>query len=111
MRDKKEINIFVGANIQRAREHAGLTQEQLSEMMDISPQHLSAIERGVYGTSIENLQKICTLLNESADFILLGKAPSNEDNALAQRIAAVRPECKDQVMEGISVLLELAKKK
>lgn len=111
MRDKKELNIFVGANIQRAREHAGLTQEQLSEKMEISPKHLSAIERGVYGTSVENLQKICVLLNESADYLLLGKSPSNEDNAMAKRIAAVRPECKDQVMEGINVLLELAKKK
>ena len=111
MRDKKELNVFIGANIQRVREHAGLSQEQLAEMMDISPKHLSAIERGVYGTSIESLQKICTLLNESADFILLGKAPSNEDSALAQRIAAVKPEYREEVLKGIDALLNLAKKK
>ena len=111
MREKKELNILVGTKIQQAREAAGLTQEKLSEMMDISPKHLSAIERGVYGISLENLYKLCMLLNESADFILLGKAPSNADNAIAQKIAAVRPECREQVMEGLSVLLELAKKK
>ena len=111
MREKKEFNVFVGTNIQKARESAGFTQEQLAELMDISTNHLSAIERGIYGTSIESLYKICTILNESADFILLGKAPSNEDNALAQRIAAVRPECKQEVMKGIDALLNLAKKK
>ena len=110
MRDKKELNVFIGSNIQRARENAGMTQEKLSEIMDISPKHLSAIERGVYGISLENLHKLCTLLNESADFILLGKAPSNEDHALARKIAAVRPECREQVMQGVAALLELAKK-
>lgn len=40
--DKRYIEI--GYNIQYFRKHKGLTQEQLAEMVDISRQHLGAIE-------------------------------------------------------------------
>ena len=40
--DKQYIEI--GYNIQYFRKHKGLTQEQLAEMVDISRQHLGAIE-------------------------------------------------------------------
>lgn len=40
--DKRYIEI--GYNIQYFRKHKGLTQEQLAELVDISRQHLGAIE-------------------------------------------------------------------
>ena len=40
--DKRYVEI--GYNIQYFRKHKGLTQEQLAEMLDISRQHLGAIE-------------------------------------------------------------------
>ncbi len=40
--DKRYIEI--GYNVQYFRKHKGLTQEQLAEMVDISRQHLGAIE-------------------------------------------------------------------
>ena len=43
MREKKEINIAVGNHIQLVREEAGYTQDTLSELLDITPNHLSAI--------------------------------------------------------------------
>lgn len=36
--------VEIGYNIQYFRKHKGLTQEQLAEMLDISRQHLGAIE-------------------------------------------------------------------
>ena len=49
MREKKDINIEIGGNIQVAREQAGYTQDTLSEMLGMTPNHLSAIERGASG--------------------------------------------------------------
>ena len=69
MREKKAVNILVGANIQAAREKAGYTQERLSEIVGITPNHLSAIERGVSGASLELLQKLCGLFGVSADYL------------------------------------------
>ena len=37
----------IGSRIKAARERAHLTQEQLAEIVDISPTHMSVIERGV----------------------------------------------------------------
>lgn len=108
MKQKKEFNIKIGANIQRAREQSGYTQDKLSELLDITPNHLSAIERGIYSISIENLQKLCRLLNVSADFIVFGDTPSNEEIAIAQKISAVHPMYKSQVLRGIDVLLSLS---
>lgn len=62
MREKKDINIEIGGNIQVAREQAGYTQDTLSEMLGMTPNHLSAIERGASGISLEALQlKPCSV--------------------------------------------------
>ena len=47
MREKKEINIEIGLQIKCAREQAKMTQEQLAELIDVSPQYISDLERGV----------------------------------------------------------------
>ena len=70
---------YIGANIRTARMRADLTQEKMSEMIGVTPQYLSDLERGLVGTSIATLIKICTELNVSSDFILFGK--SDEKNS------------------------------
>ena len=107
MRQKKDINVKVGAGIQNARENAGLTQDQLSEMIGVSPNHLSAVERGVYGISLENLQKICNLLNVSADYIIFGNSPNSDALAIAKRIQDTDPRYKEHILKGLNILLEM----
>ena len=41
--------IWLGNRIREARERRHLTQEKLSEIVDISPTHMSVLERGVKG--------------------------------------------------------------
>lgn len=109
MRSKKEINIEIGANIQAAREQAGYTQERLSEILGLSPNHMSAIERGVSAVSLDALRTICSLFGISADVIIFGKnEPSNEVNNIAQQLARIKPEYQPQVNKLLSALLELS---
>ena len=98
----------MGANIQRARERAGLTQDKLSELIGVTPNHISAIERGIYGVSVETLYKLCLALGVGADFLLFGSMPDKEELLLAARIAKISPKSKEQAMRGIAALLELA---
>ncbi len=56
MREKKEINIQIGEQVKKAREQASLTQEQLAEQIEVSPQYVSDLERGVVGISIPTLK-------------------------------------------------------
>ncbi len=74
MQEKKPINIRVGANIQCLREERHYTQEGLSEKIGVTPNHLSAIERGVSGVSLELLEKLCGVLMVTSDRILFGPA-------------------------------------
>ena len=98
MREKKDINIEIGGNIQVAREQAGYTQDTLSEMLGMTPNHLSAIERGASGISLEALQRLCRLLGVSADRIIFGTdEPEAEALALARRISDIKPEYRQQV--------------
>ena len=60
----------VGRRIKAAREKKQLTQEQLAELVDLSPMHVSVIERGVKLPKLETLINIANVLNVSADVLL-----------------------------------------
>lgn len=108
MRVKKDVNIGIGARIQTARETAGYTQEQLSELLQMSPNHLSSIECGVSGCSMENLQKICRILNVSADSIVFEE--TSKDGTMAKILLLLerfKPECLHHVGNVIEKLAEI----
>ena len=108
MREKKEINVQIGTNIQLAREQAGFTQEKLSELVGLTPNHLSAIERGVSGASLEVLQKLCPILGVSADYLLFGEVSIDEETlSLARQFMGVDPARIPYLKQIISALLKL----
>lgn len=100
MRVKKEINIQIGERVKAAREAAGKTQEQLAECIDVSPQYVSDLERGVVGFSIPTLKKLCTTLNVSSDRLLF-------DEATEQRAAILAEKCSDLSDGQFSVFLDV----
>ena len=60
----------IGRRIKSARERKHLTQEQLAEAVDLSPMHISVIERGVKPPKLETLVNIANVLDVSADNLL-----------------------------------------
>lgn len=60
---KKEF----GEKVKRMRINRGLTQEELSEGIDISQRALSAIERGENFVTSETIDKLIKFLNTSAE--------------------------------------------
>lgn len=100
MRAKKEINIQIGERVKTAREHTALTQEQLAEYIDVSPQYISDLERGVVGVSIPTLKKLCTTLNVSSDRILFGQKTE-------QRAAILAEKCSGLTDRQFAVFLEV----
>ena len=85
MREKKEINVQIGERIKLARENTKLTQEQFAERIDVSPQYVSDLERGVVGASVSTLKRICVMLGISADQILFGNAPTDKTVVLSEK--------------------------
>lgn len=103
MRVKKEINIQIGEQIRLAREQAGFTQEQFSEQIEVSPQYVSDLERGVVGISVATLKRACTVLHVSSDQILFGKASEDHTAIIAQ-------QCKELSKKQAIAIAEIIQK-
>ena len=99
MRVKKQINIEIGEQIKYAREAAKYTQEQLAEHLDVSPQYVSDLERGVVGISISTLKRACIVLNVASDQILFG---SNSDIG-----SVFAHKCSNLTSKQIDLLLDI----
>ena len=104
MQQKKELNIQMGSRIRKARLQAGLTQEAFAELLNLGPKHISAIERGIVGLSMETLQNICQVL-------LFGDIETSPADALCQRLGRLSPEEFTQMEEIINKILEIYAKK
>lgn len=107
MREKKEINIQVGAQVRKAREAAGLTQERFAELVGISPQNVSCVERGLAGVSLTVLRRMCEILHVTSDSLLMGDQDSNEVDDIADRLRHLPPDQFRAVREIINQALEL----
>ncbi|MBQ4093313.1 MAG: helix-turn-helix domain-containing protein [Firmicutes bacterium] len=92
MRSKKEINIQIGREIRMARERSRLTQEQLAERVDVSPQYVSDLERGVVGVSLPTLKSICVTLGVSSDQILFSKTTDFDFSVLEAKCRTLSKE-------------------
>ena len=98
MADLKQI----GKRIQNCRKHQGYTQEQIADMMDVSIQMISNLERGNKAIRIDNLINLCRILNVSSDYILTGAESHTNSAVLAARISQLPP--KEQKM--LELLIE-----
>ena len=107
MREKKEINVEVGRRVRQAREAAGLTQERFAELIGISPQNVSCVERGLAGVSLTVLRRMCEILRVSSDFLLMGDGAGNDAEALTRRLEQLPPEQFRVVRAVINSVLEL----
>ena len=93
MREKKDINIYIGNEIRIARERAGLTQEQFGEMVSLGTKNISAIERGVTGIT--------------SDSLLFGEQEKNDVTYLAERLERLPPEQFAAVKEFLNQIFAL----
>lgn len=96
----------IGKRIQNRRKQLGFTQEHLADEMNVSVQMVSNLERGNKSIRIDNLLRLCQILDVSTDYILMGKENVSDISALTQQIAAL-PE-KEKGM--IRVLVEYCSK-
>ena len=105
MREKKEINVQVGERVKFARESAKMTQEQLAERIDVTPQYISDLERGVVGVSILTLKNLCIALGVSSDSILFAAPPRASFDALAEQCGTLTADQLRMLTELIQIYL------
>jgi len=62
--------LVLGDNIRKARKAVKLTQEKLSEYVDLSPAFISQIERGTRKPGLETVYAISVIVGVSVDDLL-----------------------------------------
>lgn len=67
----------LGRRIALRRKSLHIKQEDLATALDISNNHISSIERGCSSMSLEVFCGICTCLNVTPDYLLMGAMHSN----------------------------------
>ena len=101
--------IAIGSRIKEAREQAHLTQEELAEIVDISPTHMSVIERGVKTPKLDTFVKIANALHLSADALLQDVVTPVTENItaeLASRIGRLSEKEQNRILNAIRALTE-----
>ena len=98
----------VGTRIRKAREARNLTQEQLAEIVGLSPAHMSVIERGVKGPRLETFIEIVNALDTTSDSLLLDVLNNSmqiEATVLSKKIEKLPPKEQWRILKAVSVLV------
>ena len=62
-----DLKEMIGSRIQEIRNKKGITQDQLSEKVGISPKYLSSIERGKENPTLNTILKLAQSLDVNLD--------------------------------------------
>lgn len=68
-----QFSLDMGLRIAEIRRSHNVTQEALSEMLDVSPKHISHTECGTSTLSLKNLVQFCEIFHCSLDYVVMGK--------------------------------------
>lgn len=78
--------IEMGKRISERRKNMNLSQEELAELAEVSPQLLSTAERGTKALRPENLLKISKALGVSADYLLTGEIIEKDLDVISTKL-------------------------
>lgn len=99
----------IGSRIKVARERKHFTQEDLAAIVDLSPTHISVIERGVKPPKLATLVAIANALDVSADTLLQDVVERSEEgvfNELAVDIMKLPVKERNKIINAIRAVTE-----
>lgn len=73
--------VNLGKRIQEARLLRNITQDQIAEKCNVTPKHISAIERGTSSGSVTLLLNICNILDITPDTLFVDSFSINNNEA------------------------------
>ena len=106
------IDKEIGKRVQEYREKKKLTQEELAEILEISTNHLSALERGMYNIKLDLLVQIINALDCSADDIfcdVINNGYKARASRLSDKIEALSPEEQAKIFDVVETMVKNAK--
>lgn len=96
--------IEMGNRIKNRRKELHIKQSELAELLDISNNHMSAIETGKQKPSLDTFIDICEKLKVTPDYLLLGSIHANN---IPQNIVEKLRLCDKSDVELAKKIIEL----
>lgn len=97
----------MGRRVRDERKNRGMTQEFLSELLDISTEHLSRIETGSYRPSLTLIEKISEILQIDEETLMFGTmVEANLNKELIYKFDNLSPNKKQAVQNIIDLISE-----
>lgn len=106
----------VGERIRQARKTAGINQEKLAELLDISTSYVSDIENGKTNIGLEIFMRITEVLQVSADWLLMTDTPTvsiihnNEISSLISSCSKEEIKAIKNIIKELNTLTKSIKK-
>jgi len=111
MNNPEKFHVDMGKRIMQRRKTMNLSQEELSELTDVSSQLMSTAERGAKAIRPENLLKISKALGVSADYLLTGEIIDKDLNCIFEKLKLLNSEQVRSIEKIIDECLILCSKK
>lgn len=99
-------SVRIGMRIKQARKAKKLTQEQLAELCDCTSTHISNIENGKIGFSIELLYVISRVLEQPMDYFVMDCEGANPNVKINSVIAPKLDQCDPEMLDVIDGFLD-----
>ena len=100
--DEIDIRNIFGENVKYYRKKAGLSQEQLAEKLDISPNHLSVIETGGKFVTYKLLEKMIYIFNIMPAALFYVSGTASNDDTIQNKINSIIKKELDSACKEIS---------
>ena len=98
----------IGARVKFYRQKAGLTQQALSDLMEVSSSYISQIERGLSEVSIRRLDKIAGLIGTNLQSLVADANSDSQDfmmTEVSDKMSTLSADEKRQVVRIIDTFL------
>lgn len=100
------LTIIIGQNVAKYRTRAGLTQEALSEAVDVSTAFISQVERGKKMVKVATLKAIAQALHVSCDALLSSGEPEADRENILYLLSKQSPENLFRIERVVRALTE-----
>lgn len=104
----------IGRRIKELRKKKRIPQEKLAEMIGITPNYLSALERGAYNIKLDTLVQIIDCLDITADDLfrdVIKNGYQNRASRLTDEVASLPEEEQQRIFEVLDALIRTARRK
>ncbi|MCI8539818.1 MAG: helix-turn-helix transcriptional regulator [Oscillospiraceae bacterium] len=103
---EESLTAIVGANIEKCRTKAGLTQSELAEKAGVGVAFISRVERGQKLMKLQTLRRIAEVLNVSCDALLYPESKKTSIANIQKLLEEKSPEFISSVEHVIRACVE-----